>query len=73
MKRIELRGHDYSDLLKTLNEAYFSLDVLGQLQKCAGGLSMDERAQGTFEVRARLGRFISMLEHRAGERLNDNE
>jgi hypothetical protein len=61
MIKLELHKRDYDEMIGTFESIHSSLNVLGQIQKCAGGLSMDNLAGETFEQKAKLERFIGLL------------
>lgn len=57
------------DFIRLLKDVTLALDTLGQIQKCAGGISMENRASTTFENLARLESRLGQIEY---NRLRDN-
>lgn len=52
---------DVDEFLELLARVCVKLDTLGQIQKCAGGSSMDSRASQTFNDHALLVNTLAVL------------
>lgn len=46
-----------------LNDSLDLLNTLGNIQACAGGMSMESRSRSTFETHASLENYINQLVH----------